>query len=219
MRILILEDHQAIAEPLVEALRRQRYDVVWVATLDSAFDALADSVFDLAVLDVMLPGSEDAGFELAHHLRDVGFAGQILFLSARDGVDDRVIGLDSGGDDYLVKPFSLTEFLARVRALLRRTAQTKRAVLRHGRLRVDFDSRVVSWDGRIVGLSDREFAMLELLALYPDRVFSAEELQERFFPDAASGVRVVRVYVSQLRQKVDDGLITTVPGGYRLGAA
>lgn len=217
MRILVLEDHHDIAGPLVEALSRERYEVEWAATTDDAYRLLGEHHFDLAVLDVMLRGAEDAGFTFARHLRDVGFDGEILFLSARDSVLDRVEGLDAGGDDYLVKPFSLAEFLARVRALLRRKAQTKRAVLERGPLRVDFDTRAVAWNGRFVGLSDREFAILELLALYPERPFSVEDLVERFFPDANSGTRVVRVYVSQLRQKVADELIITVPGGYRLG--
>jgi len=219
VRILILEDHADIAEPLVEALRRERYDVEWAVTIEDAYRHLADHDFDLAVLDVMLPGADDGGFVLARHLREVDFRGEILFLSARDAVSDRVEGLDAGGDDYLVKPFSLTEFLARVRALLRRKAQTKRSVFERGSLRVDFDARIVSWDDRPVSLSDREFSMVELFALYPERLFSVDELVERFFPDAGSGARVVRVYVSQLRHQVDDELITTAPGGYRLGPA
>lgn len=222
MRILLLEDQPDIAQPLVETLRLARYEVAWARTLAEAFDAFAATRFDLAVLDVMLPGGvdgggEDAGFELARDLRDVGYAGQILFISARDTEDDTVRGLDLGGDDYLVKPFGLQEFMARVRALLRRTAQTKRAVLDRSPLRVDLEARRVAWDGEPIEVSEREFAILELFALYPERVFSVDELLERFFPDAASGAGVVRVYVSQLRHKIADGIIRTVAGGYRLG--
>src|SRR5690606_23884845 len=135
MRILLLEDQADIADPLVDALRRARYEVVAAQSLDQAYEALASTTFDLAILDVMLPagngaggngaGGEDAGFDFATDLREVGFTGQILFVSARDAEPDRVRGLDLGGDDYLVKPFGLAEFMARVRALLRRTAQTK----------------------------------------------------------------------------------------------
>jgi len=217
MRVLLLEDQADIAEPLVESLRRGRYEVQWAQSREEALSAFAVRPFDLAVLDVMLPSGDDDGFELARDLREVGFTGQILFISARDTEADTVRGLDLGGDDYLVKPFGLQEFMARVRALLRRTAQTKRSILERSPLRVDLEARRVAWDGEPIEVSEREFAMLELFALYPERVFSVEELLDRFFPDAASGAGVVRVYVSQLRHKIADGIIRTVAGGYRLG--
>lgn len=217
MRILLVEDEKDLAEPLVALLRRERYEVVWASALEEAFTALGDGDFDLAVLDVMLPDGEDAGFRLAEALRTAEFEGRILFLTARDSVEDRIRGLDVGGDDYLLKPFSLREFLARVRALLRRPAQTKQAVFSRGDLCVHLGARRVSWRGEEVELTEREFAMLELFAHYPERVFSAEELFDRFFPNADSGTRVVRVYVRQLRQKLADEVLSTVPGGYRLG--
>ena len=102
---------------------------------------------------------------------------------------------------------------------MRRTAQEKRATIDHADLRVDLAARSVAWAGRPVTLTDREFAMVELFALHPDRVFAVDELLDRFFPDAASGHRVVRVYVSQLRQKIDPDVIRTTAGGYRLGLA
>jgi DNA-binding response OmpR family regulator len=219
MRILLLEDQADIAQPLVEVLGRARYDVVAAHDLEEAYEALTTTTFDLAILDVMLPSGEDAGFDFAADLRDVGYTGQILFISARDAELDTVRGLDVGGDDYLVKPFGLAEFMARVRALLRRTAQTKRAILDRHPLLVDLSTRRVAWEGEVVDVSDREFAILELFALYPDRVFTVDELLERFFPDASSGPSVVRVYVSQLRHKVAEELIRTVSGGYRLGPA
>lgn len=219
VRILLLEDHDDIAEPLVEALRLGRYEVARARRVDEAIDALAAAPFDLAVLDVMLPDGEDAGFSLARHLREVGFDGPILFVSARDTEADRVRGLDLGADDYLVKPFGLAEFLARVRALLRRSADTKATVVERAPLRIDLAARRVAWHGRDVRLSDREFAMLELFALHPERVFTVDELLDRFFPRAASGHRVVRVYVRQLRAKIADEAIRTVSGGYRLGPA
>ncbi len=217
MRILVLEDNRDIGRALADALKHERYEVEWASSVAAASRAVAEQTFDLAVLDVMIGTAEDAGFELAAQLRDAGFEGHILFVSARDAELDRVRGLDIGGDDYLVKPFGLAEFLARIRALLRRQAQTRRTVLERAPLRVDLANRLVTWDGSEVQLSAREFEMLELFALYPDRVFTAEELQARLFPEAGSGPRVVRVYVSQLRQKIAGSVITTVSGGYRLG--
>jgi DNA-binding response OmpR family regulator len=219
MTILLLEDENDIAEPVVEALQDDRYDVVWVRDVAAAHDAVADRRFDLLLVDVTLPEGAYAGFEFVREVREAGFSGALMFVSARDAVADRIRGLDAGGDDYLVKPFSLDELLARVRALVRRGAQTKQALLQHGALRVDLATRSIAWDDRAIQLTDREFAMLELLSLHPERVFTVDELLERFFPDAASGRRVVRVYVSQLRQKVDPRVIDTVAGGYRLGAS
>jgi len=217
MRILIVEDEPDLATPLLELLRRDRYEAEWASDVTVAYERLAGAEFDLLVLDIMLPEGEDAGLELAANVRGAGYAGQILFLTARDAVADRVRGLDAGGDDYLVKPFSFQEFLARVRALLRRGAQTRQAHVIRGPLRVEFDSRRVFWDGRDIRLSDREFGIVELFALNPEKVYSAASLRDRFFPEADSGSQVVRVYIWQLRNKVAEDLLLTVPGGYRLG--
>jgi DNA-binding response OmpR family regulator len=217
MNILFLEDERDLAEPVTQLLRAQRYNVSWVTTTGAAYDALAESEHDLAILDVMLPEGEDAGFELAEGMREAGFNGSILFLTARDSVEDRIRGLDIGGDDYLIKPFSLKELLARVRALLRRESQTRSATFLRGSLEVDFNKRKVIWAEEEVKLSEKEFAILELFALYPDKVFQADELFERFFPDASSGNRVVRVYINQLRQKISEDVIETGTGGYSLG--
>jgi DNA-binding response OmpR family regulator len=218
MNILFLEDERDLAEPVTKLLRAQRYTVTWVASLGAAYDALAEREYDLAILDVMLPEGEDAGFELAEGIREAGFNGSILFLTARDSVEDRIRGLDIGGDDYLIKPFSLKELLASVRALLRRESQTRSANFVRGGLELDFAKRRILWAGDDVKLSEREFAMLELFALNPDKVFTVEDLFDRFFPDANSGNRVVRVYVNQLRQKISESVIETVPGGYALGS-
>ncbi len=217
MNILLVEDERDLAEPIASLLTAQRYQVRWVSSLEQAFEAQVECEYDLAILDVMLPEGEDAGFIYAQHLRDAGFNGSIIFLTARDSVEDRIRGLDLGGDDYLIKPFSLKELLARVRALLRREAQTRKSEFSRGKLRVDLAKRQVLWQDQVIHLSEREFAMVELFTLYPDRVFSVDDLFERFFPNAESGNKVVRVYVNQLRKKVTHDFINTVPGGYALG--
>jgi DNA-binding response OmpR family regulator len=217
VRILYLEDDADIAEAVVERLALEHYDVVHVTTPDAALATMWEAPFDLAVLDVMIGRDAEAGFGVAAALRDAEFGGGILFLSARGAVSDRIRGLDLGGDDYLVKPFSLDELVARVRALLRRDLGLKRAVARHGGLEVDLAGREVRWHGTSVDLSDREFSLLELLVHEPDRIFPAEELADRVFPSATSGPAIVRVYVGHLRRKLHDDVVVTRQGGYRLG--
>ena len=128
MRILLVEDEQDLAEPLIALLRHEGYEVCWADTLNSAQGVLSQEKFELAVLDVMLVEGENAGFELAKSLKTANFGGRIMFVSARDSVQDRIRGLDLGGDDYLLKPFSLKEFVARVRALLRRPTQSHHTI-------------------------------------------------------------------------------------------
>ncbi|RIH84603.1 Transcriptional regulatory protein CusR [Meiothermus luteus] len=219
MRILLVEDELDLGQALTALLRQERYEVGWATCLEEAYRLLAEAEPDLLVLDVMLPEGENAGFELARKLRESGFLNPILFLTARDALDDRVEGLDLGGDDYLTKPFDIPEFLARVRALLRRESQVKRGKFERGPLRVDFISRRVYWNGQEVALSKQEFALLEAFALHPEKVFTLEELLLRFFPEAASGVYAVRMGVARLRSKLGPDIVVTVPGGYRLGVS
>lgn len=217
MRVLLVEDEPRLAEPLLALLRSESYEAHWAGDLESAYGLLHEGEPDLAVLDVMLPDGEDAGFAFARDIRNAGFRGGILFLTARDTLEDRINGLDLGGDDYLVKPFHLLEFSARVRALLRRDALTKCERFERGGLRVELGLRWVSWQGESIDLTDKEFRILELLALYPEKTFTVDELLARVFPQAESGTRIVRVYVHHLRQKLAANVVRTVPGGYRLG--
>lgn len=217
MNLLLVEDEAILAEAMLAYLRHQGYAVMWADSLHAAYQHLMEFPPDLVVLDITLPEGEDAGFTLANDLRSSGFQGGILFLTARDAIEDRVRGLDVGGDDYLIKPFALPEFAARIRALLRREAQTRQARLARGPLEVDLSGRMVRWNGEDVNLTEREFALLEYLSLHPERVFSAEELTDRFFADTESGVKIVRVYVHHLRQKIAPDVIQTLSSGYRLG--
>lgn len=217
MRVLLVEDEVDLARALVAVLEHERHSVEWAASPDTALELVAEAEPDLLLVDVMFPDDEDGGFHLAAELRSAGFAAPILFLTARDDVADRVHGLDLGGDDYLSKPFETAELLARVRALLRRDGGTKTALLERGPLRLDFAARSVRWGGVEVPLSDREFGLLETLALYPDRAFGVDELADRLFPNADSGPYAVRTYVSRLRTKLAPDVVRTIPGGYRLG--
>jgi two-component system, OmpR family, response regulator QseB len=217
MKILVVEDEAILGRTLVKLLLHEGYQALWADSIDKAWGFLLESEVDLIALDVMLPEGEDAGFTFAQTLRDTGTTAPILFVSARDTVEDRIAGLDIGGDDYLVKPYSLDEFLARVRALLRREAQTKQSILKRGPLELDFRKRSVKWENKDIVLSEREFALLEQFALNPERIYSADELLDKLFPDADSGNRVVRVYVHYLRQKLGENVVATASGGYRLG--
>ncbi len=217
--MLLVEDEDGLRKPLAAMLRHQGYEVREAASLEEAWDAFVEAEPDLLSLDIMLPEGEDAGFRFAEELRAAGYEGPILFVTARDAVDDRVRGLDLGGDDYLVKPFELEEYAARVRALLRRGSPVKKSRFERGPLAVDLAARRVFWRGREVALTGREFALLELLILNPERVFTAEELLERLFPGTESGLKIVRVYIHRLRQKLGPEVVATVPGGYRLGVA
>lgn len=217
MHILLVEDEAGLAEPLLAVLKHERYEVTWASSLSAARSAFVDAEPDLIALDVMLPEGEDAGFIFAKEVRGSSYQGSILFLTARDTVEDRVEGLDLGGDDYLIKPFSLQEFLARVRALLRRGGSTRRTVIERGPLHLDYSRRQVYWNNRAISLSDKEFALLERLSLNPERVFSVEELLEKLFPETDSGHRILRVYVHRLREKLGSDVVATLPGGYALG--
>jgi two-component system, OmpR family, response regulator QseB len=217
MTVLIVEDEAILGQTLKKLLEHEGYRAHWADSLTSAWACLLDMEIDLIALDIMLPEGEDAGLKFADELRSSGDTTPILFLSARDTVEDRVAGLDLGGDDYLVKPYSLDEFMARVRTLLRREAQTKQSVLRRGPLELDFRKRSVRWENKEVVLSEREFALLEHFARNPERIYTAEELLDKLFPEADSGRRVIRVYVHYLRQKLGEAVITTASGGYRLG--
>ncbi|MEM7734238.1 MAG: response regulator transcription factor [Deinococcota bacterium] len=216
MFVLVVEDEVTLGDGLGRSLRASGYDVAWAQSLTEARTLLPQRDPDLITLDVMLPEGEHAGFTLAQEIREVS-AVPILFLTARDAVEDRIHGLDLGGDDYLVKPFSLDEYLARVRALLRRDAQVKKAKLVCGPLELDLARRSAHWQGDLLQLSEREFALLELFAMNPERLYAPAELLDKLFPNADSGLKVIRVYVHYLRQKLSKDAIVTVQGGYRLG--
>jgi len=221
MRILVAEDDTVIADFVAQGLREAGFVVEVAATGPEGLRKALVGGFDAAVIDVMLPGLD--GLALIEQLRAKKIQTPVLILSARHTVDDRVRGLQAGGDDYLTKPFAFAELLARVQALLRRSGGTPEATrLVTGDLTLDLLSRKVERAGRALDLRPREFALLEYLMRHPGRVLSKTMILSHVWGYSFDpGTNVVDVLVSRLRDKVDEGfaakLIHTVRGaGYVL---
>ncbi len=220
MRLLVVEDEPKLAALLSRGLREEGHPTDVAAAGDDAVWMARATPYDAIVLDVMLPGMD--GFAVCRELRDARVWTPVLFLTARDSVADRVGGLDVGGDDYLVKPFSFPELLARLRALTRRGPVERPAVLHVGSLRLDPAARR-AWRGDAeLGLSAKEFTLLEVFMRHPGTALSRLELLERAWDMAyESRSNVVDVYVRYLREKIDrpfgcDSLETVRGVGYRL---
>lgn len=222
MRILVVEDERRIAAFIKQGLEEENYAVDVAYDGMEALDWAAAVDYQLILLDVLLPRKD--GIEVCRELRAGGSGVPILMLTARDAVEDRVHGLDSGADDYLVKPFAFQELLARMRALLRRRGETKTVRLQVGDLVLDTLSRQASRGGRIAELSTREYALLEFLMRHPGQVLGRTQIMDHVWGyDFLAASNVVDVYIGYLRRKIDDGfehkLIQTVRGaGYRIEA-
>ena len=220
MRVLVVEDEPKMAQLLQRGLGKEGVVADLAASGEDALWMARASEYDAIVLDLMLPGI--SGFETCQRLREAGGWAPVLMLTARNGVSDRVAGLDSGADDYLVKPFFFPELLARLRALARRGENERPTTLEVGELRLDPASREV-WRGETpVALSRREFVLLETLMRRPGRVLSRDFLLEHAWDIAyESRSNVVEVYIRRLRAKIDQPFgrtsLETVRGaGYRL---
>ena len=214
--MLVVEDEPRMASVIRRSLEREGLAADVAGRGEEALWMAASVEYDAIVLDVMLPGL--SGFDACRLLRERGVWAPVLMLTARDGVDDRVRGLDSGADDYLVKPFALAELHARLRSLARRGRPERPSVLEVGDLRLDPARREVRRGGEAIDLSAKEFALLETLMRRPGEVLSRIELVEHAW-DIAYEIRsnVVDVYMRRLRRKLGDGAIETVRGvGYRL---
>lgn len=220
MRLLVVEDDPHIAELLLEGLAEEGYACDHAGSAAEGAELARLFPYSLLLLDVMLPEGMDAGYKLGQALREGGVTTPILYLTARGAVEDRVEGLEAGGDDYLVKPFAFMELRARVRALLRRAAGSAQNTLAlpYG-WRMDLAARELYREGRRAELTRREYAILELFALNAGRAFERAEIIERLWAgEAGVEPKVIDVYVSTLRRKTSEGLIETVRGtGYRLG--
>jgi two-component system OmpR family response regulator len=220
MKILVVEDEPEMAALIRRGLTEEGATADIAASGEQALVMAGVTPYDAIVLDVMLPGID--GFEACRRLRADGVWSGVLILTARDAVEDRVAGLDGGADDYLTKPFSLAELMARLRALARRGGSERPAVLEVGDLRLDPAARRV-WRGEAeISLSARELALLEAFMRQPESILSRYDLLERAWEyDYENRSNIVDVYVRYLRQKIDrpfgtDSIETVRGAGYRL---
>lgn len=222
MRILVIEDEVKIATLLKESLVAKRYVVDVCYDGEAGFNQALDETYDLLILDLGLPNMD--GVEVCKRLRAEKFSSPILMLTARDAIESRVIGLDIGADDYLIKPFSLDELLARIRSLLRRTTNATSSVLTVADLELDQRTLTVTRAGKPVHLSAKEYALLEFLLREPNAIISKSTLLDHVWGgDVDMFSNIVDVYVGYVRNKINKpfpksiALLETIKGmGYRL---
>jgi DNA-binding response OmpR family regulator len=222
MRVLVVEDESDIAQFISQGLDEAGYAVDLAKDGVVGLDYCLAVEYDLILLDIMLPKID--GLHVLKELRNRNIQTPVLVLTARDELDDRIKGLDAGADDYLVKPFSFSELLARMRALLRRPPLQVDTTLQVGTLVMDRIKREVRCSNRLVELSPREFALLEYLLRYPDQVLTRTQIAEHVWNfDFPGDFKVIDVYIGYLRRKLEQGgdasIIQTIRGvGYRLMA-
>jgi DNA-binding response OmpR family regulator len=217
VRILVVEDELKVANALREGLQGERYDVVVERTGESAFFRVTTEQFDAILLDLTLPGRD--GLEILKTMRDRGIKTPVLVLTARDTLQDRVLGLDTGADDYMIKPFAFAELVARVRALVRRGRVAEIPRLSVADLELNLITRKVSRGGGLVDLTAREFELLEYLLRHQGQVVSRESLARDVWKETARTTpldNVIDVHIARLRRKIDaehgPRLIHTVRG-------
>lgn len=223
MKILLVEDDRRIAKPLAEDLRHQHHVVDVMGDGIEAWEQAQSVSYDLILLDIMLPRLD--GITLCKRLRDSGCSALILMLTARDTTIDKVIGLDAGADDYLIKPFELEELSARVRALSRRGTSPPQGILQHRELRLDPNVRQVKYRDTELNLTPKEYMILECFLRNPSQVFTRTMLLDKLWElDQTSGEETIKTHITNLRRKLKavgskTELIETIYGvGYRLHA-
>ncbi len=220
MRILIAEDEKSLNRIIAKQLKASGYSVDCAFNGEEAYELISMTDYDAAVFDVMMPKTD--GFSLLKKIRKEGNNLPVLFLTARDSIEDRVEGLDIGADDYLVKPFAFEELLARIRVLIRKNSVSNSNIITVADLTVDISSRNVKRGDKDISLSAKEYELLQYLAVNKGIVLSREKIEDHIWNyDYEGGTNVVDVYIRYLRKKIDDEfdkkLIHTVRGmGYVL---
>jgi DNA-binding response OmpR family regulator len=223
MRVLVVEDEPRMAALIKQGLEEAAYAVDVVGNGNEVLDWVQSAEYDMVLLDIMLPGLN--GIEVCRLLRAQGYAMPILMLTARDATADKVQGLDSGADDYLVKPFAIEELTARLRALARREGPGKTPTLQVGDLILDTATKRAQRGGEVIDLTAKEYALLETLMRHPGQILTRDQIIDHVWDmDFSARSKLVEVYIYTLRKKIDDGydmkLIQTVRGlGYRIGGA
>ena len=218
MRILVVEDEKDLRNIIKKRLVREHYSVDTCGDGEEALDYMEMTSYDGVLLDIMLPGKD--GFAVLKEVRQMGNDTPILLLTARDGIEDRVKGLDLGADDYLIKPFAFEELLARIRVMMRRKTQFVTNQLKIADLTLDRDTRIVTRAGKEISLSSKEFMVLECLMRNQNIVMTRQQIEQNAWNyDYEGGSNVIDVYIRYLRKKIDAGyekkLIHTVRGtGY-----
>ncbi|WP_341520276.1 response regulator [Pseudomonas sp. G.S.17] len=214
MRLLLIEDDVALGEGIHQALSREGYTVDWLKDGASALHSLLSESFDLAILDLGLPKLD--GLEVLRRLRQSGSGLPVLILTARDATEDRIAGLDVGADDYLIKPFDLSELKARLRALLRRSAGRARALIEHAGITLDPGTQQVTYHDQAVLLTPKEYQLLHELLSPPGRVLTRDRLIQLLYGwNEEAESNTLEVHIHHLRKKFSSDLIRTIRGvGY-----
>lgn len=216
MRILVVEDEHRIANSIKKGLELEKHavDVAYDGT--EGFDLASSEKYDLIILDLMLPGMD--GLSICRQLRSAKNHTPILILTAKGQIEDKVVGLDSGADDYLTKPFSFEELLARIRALSRRPNQTVDEVLTHHDISLNQNQQQAYKDKQLLNLSSKEYMILELFLRNPNKIFSKDQIINHIWTYESDVLpNTVEAHIKKLRQKIGQNTITTIRGfGYKL---
>ncbi|MBG58058.1 MAG: DNA-binding response regulator [Porticoccus sp.] len=216
MRILLVEDAEGLGEVIQDQIADEGHAIDWVQTIAHAEASLHTTRYDLILLDLMLP--DGSGIDLLKELRHCGTTTPVIILTARDQISDRINGLNEGADDYLVKPFDLSELSARIAAVSRRYAGNPNPLLQVGTLQVDLTRHLVSRDGVSINLTAREWALLEAFIQRPGALLSKAQLEDHLYAFGAEiESNTIEVYISRLRKKLGRDQLETVRGlGYRM---